>query len=210
MYRHHLGTGSFAHVCNGKLYLDDFLILGGCRRELEEVTRRMVQALRDAGFLVSPKSVLEPATGILFLGKFIDTCERKMWSHPRAGLQTFAQWVRLATATHPHPQHLNKVLGFIQWHVRPRKGMGPFLAAAYCCEQWGQDDHPPYSSRCCMVWRQPPCMRWSRGCPQPNPDRPLFGRGVVLLICGCVPSWPFSSTRRWTFSGTGRGRLSRK
>ena len=120
-------------------YLDDFLILGGSPQELTQVTRKVVDALRRAGFLVSPKSVLEPVIRILFLGKFIDTCERKIWSHPRAFLQIFAQWIRLATAAHPHPRHRNKVLGFIQWHVRPWRGMRPFLVGAYCCQRWGAD-----------------------------------------------------------------------
>ena len=117
-------------------YLDDFLLLGGCPAELREVTRRVVEALKAAGFLVSPKSVLEPTTRILFLGKHIDTQVRRIWSHPRAYLQMFAQWLRL-TAAHPHPRHLNEVLGFIQWHVRPCRGMGPFLAWAYCWQNWG-------------------------------------------------------------------------
>ena len=54
----------------------------------------------------------------------------------------FAQWLRLATAAHPHPRHLNKVLGFIQWHVRPCRGMGPFLAGAYCWQRWGTVGQP--------------------------------------------------------------------
>ena len=109
-------------------YLDDFLLMGGCPAEPQEVTRRVVYTLKAAGFLVSPKSVLEPTTHILILGKHIDTRARRIWSHPRAYLQMFAQCLRLARAAHPRPRHLNKVLGFIQWHVRPRRGMGPFLA----------------------------------------------------------------------------------
>ena len=71
-------------------YLDDFLLLGGCPAELREVTGRVVAALKAAGFLVSPKSVLEPTTHVLFLGKHIDTQARRIWSHPRAYLQMFA------------------------------------------------------------------------------------------------------------------------
>ena len=123
-------------------YLDDFLLMGGCPRELKDVTRRAVEALRAAGFLVSPKSVLDPTTRILFLGKHIDTQAKRIWSHPRAYLQMYAQWLRLATAAHPHPRHLNKVLGFMQWHVRPRRGMGPFLAGAYCWQWWGAVGQP--------------------------------------------------------------------
>ena len=33
-------------------YLDDFLLLGGCPRELKEVTRRVVEVLRAARYLV--------------------------------------------------------------------------------------------------------------------------------------------------------------
>ena len=112
-------------------YLDDFLLLGGCPKELKEVTHRVVEALCEAGFLVSPKSVLDLTTRILFLGKHIDTQARRIWSHLRVFLQMYAQWLRLATAAHPHLRHINKALGFIQWHVQPRRGMGPFLARAY-------------------------------------------------------------------------------
>ena len=59
--------------------------------ELKEVTRRVVEALKAAGFWVSPKSVLEPTTRFLFLGMHIDTHARHIWSHLRAFLQMFAQ-----------------------------------------------------------------------------------------------------------------------
>ena len=118
-------------------YLNDFLLMGRCPVELKEVTCLVVEALQAASFLVSPKWVLEPTTRILFLGKHIDTETRRIWSHPRAFLQMFAQWPRLVMAAHPQPRHLNKVLGFIQWHVRPRRGMGPFLAGECCWQRWG-------------------------------------------------------------------------
>ena len=116
-------------------YLDDFLLMGGCPAELREVTRWVVDALKAAGFLVLPKSVLEPTRRSFFLGKHIDTRARRIWSHPRAYLQMVAQWLRLAMAAHPHPRHLNNVSSFFQWHVRPRRGMGPFLARAYCWQR---------------------------------------------------------------------------
>ena len=87
-------------------YLDDF------PAELREVTRRVVDAFKAAGFFVSPKSVLEPTTRILFLGRHIDTRARHIRSRMRAYLQVSAQWLLLATAAHLHPRHLNKVLGF--------------------------------------------------------------------------------------------------
>ena len=62
---------------------------------------------------MSPKSTLDPTTLILFLGKHIDIQARRIWCQPRAFLQMFGQWLRLATAAYPHPRHLNQVLGFI-------------------------------------------------------------------------------------------------
>ena len=155
-------------------YLDDFLLLGGCPAELREGTRRVVEALKAAEFLVSPKSVLEPTTRILFFGKHIDTQARRVWSHPRAYLQMFAQWLRLATAAHPQPRHLNKVLGFIQWHVRRRRGIGPFLAGAYCWQRWGAVGQPVslkvlHGLATAIVfamepWSPPGTLRWSLKC----------------------------------------------
>ena len=163
-------------------YLDDFLLMGGYPAELREVTRRVVDALKAAGFLVSPKSVLEPTTRILFLGKHIDTWARHIWSHPRAYLHMFAQCLRLATAAHPHPLHFNKVLGFIQWHVRLRRGMGPFLAGAYCWQRWGAVGQPVplkvlHGLASAIVFAMepwsPPCtLRWSLKC--------ALGRPVTL------------------------------
>ena len=94
-------------------YLDDFLLMGGCLAELKEVTRWVVDALKAAGFLVSPKSVLQPTTRVFFLEKHIHTQARRIWSQRRAYLQMFAQRLRLATGAHPHPRHLTMVLGFI-------------------------------------------------------------------------------------------------
>ena len=171
-------------------YLDDFLLLGGCPAELREVTRQVVEALKAAGFLVSPKSVLEPTTRILFLGKHIDTRARRVWSHPRAYLHMFAQWLRLATAAHPHPRHLNKVLGFIHWHVRPRRGMGPFLSGVYCAQRWGAVGQPVplkvlHGLATAIVfavepWSPPGTLRWSLKCAL---DRPVaLGRHAFATM----------------------------
>ena len=108
---------------------------------------------------------------ILFLCKHIDTQERRIWSQPRAVLQMYAQWLRLATAAHHHPRHLNKVLGVIQWHVRPSKGMSPFLAGAYCWQGWGAAGQPMplkvlHGLATAIVsamepWTPPRALRWA-------------------------------------------------
>ena len=57
------------------------------------------------------------------------------------------------------------MLGFLQWHVRPRVGAGPLLAGAYCHERWGNDRLPTpirvlhslvtVMTRCAEPWRPP-------------------------------------------------------
>ena len=123
-------------------YLDDFLILGPDLARLRVVTARVVRALEEAGFIVSGKSTLEPVTDIFFLGKYINLGVRTIRSHPRAFLQMFNIWLRLATRSRPSSRLLSKALGFIHWHFRPRLGGGPLLAGSYCCDRWGGFERP--------------------------------------------------------------------
>ena len=55
-----------------------------------------VDVVAREGFIVSPKSVLEPATQLVFLGKTADLLERIIWSHRMALLQLFTAWINLA------------------------------------------------------------------------------------------------------------------
>ena len=73
---------------------------------------------------MSGKSTLDPVTEIFFLGKYINLGVRTIRSHPRAFLQMFNIWLRLATRSRPSSRLLSKALGFIQWHFRPRLGGG--------------------------------------------------------------------------------------
>ena len=53
-------------------YLDDGLLVARDRTRLREVTGRLAARLREAKFLVSPKSTLEPTESLHCLGKFLD------------------------------------------------------------------------------------------------------------------------------------------
>ena len=99
-------------------------------------------ALRAASFIVSQKSTLQPVQKIFFLGKWLDLEAREIRSHPRAFLQMFHAWVRIVCKPTPSSRLLPKILGCLQWHVRPRLGTGPFLAGAYCHARWGNSRLP--------------------------------------------------------------------
>ena len=89
-------------------------------------------ALQAASFIVSQKSTLHLVQKVFFLGKWLDLEAREIRSHPRAFLQMFHAWVRVACKPRPNGRLLPKILGFLLWHVRPRVGSGPFFAGAYC------------------------------------------------------------------------------
>ena len=77
-------------------YPDDFLLIHHDKRYLCDHTGNTVLALGREGFIVSPKSVLEPATQLVFWGKWLDLLVRMVWSHEVAHLQMLVAWLRLA------------------------------------------------------------------------------------------------------------------
>ena len=98
-------------------YLDDFLLVFTDREVLREAGRTAVRALVEAGFLISPKSVLDPVPVASFLGKQLDLQTRQIRSHEQALLQLWAGWLRLAVGT-GNDRHLQSFLGLLNWHVR--------------------------------------------------------------------------------------------
>ena len=118
-------------------YLDDFLLVFTDREVLREAGRSAVRALIEAGFLISPKSVLDPVPVASFLGKELNLATRQVRSHEQALLQLWVGWLRLAVGRGTD-QHLQSFLGLLNWHVRPRGFGCPFAAGAYCWLRWGR------------------------------------------------------------------------
>ena len=83
-YSPYLCQTSLARVLRGVLppeillvhYHDDFLLVLTDREVLREAGRSAVRALIEAGFLISPKSVLEPVPVASFLGKELNLATR--------------------------------------------------------------------------------------------------------------------------------------
>ena len=112
-------------------YLDDFLLVHHDKGYLRDNTGAPVLALGHEGFTVSPKSVLEPATQLIFLGKWLDLLVRMVWSHEVAHLQMLVALLRLAVWRSQRTL-MQSFLGFLHWQVRPRGVACPFAAEAYC------------------------------------------------------------------------------
>ena len=112
-------------------YLDDFLLVHHDKGYLRDNTGNTLIAPGREGFIVSPKTVLEPATQLVFPGKWLDLLERMVWSHGVAHLQMFVAWLRLAV-WRSQKRLMRSFLGYLHWHVRPRGVACPFAAGAYC------------------------------------------------------------------------------
>ena len=111
-------------------YLDHLLLVHHDKGYLQDNTGNTAIALGREGFIVSPKSVLEPATQLVFLGKWLDLLERMVWSHDVAHLQMFVAWLRLAV-WRSQKRLMQSFLGFLHWQVQPRGVACPFAAGAY-------------------------------------------------------------------------------
>ena len=121
-------------------YLDDFLLVSADVGLLRTVTGRVAEELKRCGFIVCPKSTLSPVAGIFFLGKWLDLAEHTITSLPMAFLPMLVDWLRVAVRTTKHSRLTGKLVGFLQWHVQPKLGMGPLFARAYCWMRWGVHD----------------------------------------------------------------------
>ena len=60
------------------VYLDDVLVTARSKGMAASAIRKAAAALRDAGFIISPKSEMEPSTEITFLGKRLDSVARSI------------------------------------------------------------------------------------------------------------------------------------
>ena len=194
-------------------YLDDFLLV---HHDNNDNTGNTVIALGREGFIVSPKSVLEPATQLVFLGKWLDPLVRMVWSHEVAHLQMFVAWLRLAV-WRSESRLLQSFLGFLHWQVRPRGVACPFAAGAYCWlreEGLGHtlvavlDSLVVLQTVAAELWRAPVArvqtMCMELGLQRATPvllGRWREGPGLVLFVDGAHdgPSWRMRGF--WEFLG---------
>ena len=191
-------------------YLDDFVLVSTDRPMLHGTTQECVRVLVAHKFIVSDKSTLVPVQHLFVLGKFLDLQRRMIYSHRRAWLQILAAWFRLAVSPMPGPKLMEKLLGFIQWHIRPRLTSAPLLAGAYCWVRWGDHDRNvpvkilhALASALCLCAEPYRALPWERArqfvslSHSPVPE--LFQR--LRPWCWCVDAaWDLFSYRVGGFS----------
>ena len=119
-------------------YLDDFILLSSDRPLLTVTTQEIKDRIVRAGFVVSSKSTLTPVQVLQVLGKVVNLQERSIQVQPFVFLQLLVALLRLATGGYSK-RRLDKLLGTLQWHLRPRRGFSGILAGAYASSRFGPE-----------------------------------------------------------------------
>ena len=144
---------------------------------------------RRGGVIVNPKSVLECATKLVFLGEWLDLLERMVWSHEVAHLQILVAWLRLVV-WRPQKRLIQSFLGFLNCQVQPRGLACTFDAGPYSSTR-GKLGIPLWRSWSPLLFYRP----W------------LQSRGLRLWQVSrpCVLSWDYTDLTRSCWGGGGRG-----
>ena len=136
-------------------------------------------------------------------GFFFNRRLRIIYSHRRAWLQVMSAWLRLVVAQRAGAKLMEKLLGFLQWHILPWLTAAPLFAGVYCWIRWG--DHSSsvplknfhsLAPVLCLCAEPYQALPWERA-------RPLItlsvspGSGLMCVPRGCGV-W----TRHGTFSLT--------
>ena len=144
------------------IYIDDALIVGRGRARVREQARCVVEALRAAGGVISPKSTLEPVTRLVWLGKDVDLGGGSLRTAGNTWEALLAHWLRLSVGN-CSMRHLQRFLGHAQWLCRP-----------------GFGDYPHSLGVWAHVFRGPPHL-------QVTPVKLLRSMCVVCVLA--LPGW---------------------
>ena len=117
------------------VYLDDVFIIGYGRKWVSMQAGVVASRLREEGAIVSPKSTLEAAVGLAWIGKFFDF-QAATVSTARGNWQALvARWWQLAVGPCTR-RRLLRFLGRLLWFVRPNWGVLPFVAPVWAHILW--------------------------------------------------------------------------
>ena len=111
-------------------YADDVLVAGRHSSSVRQQALRTKADLEKAGWVVSPKSSLDPSDRVKWMGKVVRGDQGGVQNAPTLQAHLVCCWLRLATTGYSD-KALRRMLGKLQWALRPGRGAQPFLAGAY-------------------------------------------------------------------------------
>ena len=164
-------------------YLDDVLAASVARELLGRHSRDLHDNLQRHNWVVSPKSVLVPTSRLVWMGKELDGESHAIRNSAGYLANTIALWVSLATQGYDR-RRLRRLLGKINWMLRPGRGAAPFLAGSYTWLHVG-----------------PPAAKYT----PPKVLRGLLEALVLGFRPWKAPAMPVMGPRCWTDAAKGLG-----
>ena len=116
----------------GVTYLHDVLVSAVGRCRLRVAARRVSRVLGRAGFLISPKSVIEPVRTLDFIGKQFSAAAMTVEKKPGVIGGVVALWLLGVVQNRLSARLAARLLGKLEWAVRPNAGLAPFVAGGHC------------------------------------------------------------------------------
>ena len=111
-------------------YLDDLILVESDPDWLRACGRWLLAVLVLAGFVISKKSMVEPASRAKWLGKVVDVQGLVIENDVMLVAKIISAVISLYDAVVP-VQQVQRILGLINWLAAPGKGHLPFLAGIY-------------------------------------------------------------------------------
>ena len=122
-------------------YLDDLLFVGRHKVTMGAVAHRAAATLEREGYLISPKSQLDPVQNVSWMGKQICLPAPRIAPSIPFVADVVAKWLKLAVRPYNY-KNLRRLSGKLVWLGRPRSLAGSFLAGPHAWLNSG-----PYTSR---------------------------------------------------------------
>ena len=121
-------------------YLDDLLVvMENDPGWLPSCVQLGSAAIRDKGYQVSEKSVLEPATWVKWFGKKLDL-ESVSISNTQAIVTRLIACLVVTWGRYVSTKDLMRIVGLIGWLGTLATGHLPFVGGVYCALYWGRSD----------------------------------------------------------------------
>ena len=92
----------------------------------------MSQVLGKAGFVISPKSVIEPVRTLDFIGKQFSAAAMTVENKPGIIGVIVALWLLGIVQKRLSARMAARLLGKLEWAVRPNAGLAPSVAGGHC------------------------------------------------------------------------------
>lgn len=133
------------HLSHHIQYLDDIAFVAPAPEPLLCHARAAQCHLTAAGFLISPKSMLDPQPSATFIGKRLNLPDGTISTLPAYYAGILIQWLSLATGSFTR-RKASRLLGKIIWLGQPHRRVNPFLAGPYAALRFGRSSAPRTSS----------------------------------------------------------------